>query len=949
MARRLIKRVIAPILEIRAERKLDALLASKANYHSTFIRPNLPPGTDVNFYYDINQSILDLDPEKFSHHFLQLIESLEARVDLFRDEVIFPDARFIGWLAALKFACGSFHFGNGFYLARLGSFIDSDEFFDRLCGLAVAATHETGERWKFTAPDLDTWIAQHPSAAEPHRISTANILNYLSREAYLFNYRSSFERFILPILKTNFDLSVRMIGFSNSPFMTTDNDPIMDLCRSNIEALNNYLLNRSASKVTDLVFDFEHTKTLMGRLVGCAIKANKNVQDIKANTDLIEKYNLGTERNKKNAMYPLAKAHILEFQTESRDYTPPLAQEICTNTHPYQPTFHEQFLDLQNNLSSGNFSAANFDFLSHDVLSGLSLGQIHQVIGITRLCPRLARQREILNGLIRRIAKLGQDWRINSNVNLIARCIELNQLEGDIKIAEDNHAGIRYLIENGELKLPECAKVSELGSKIVLFCFDQDRVLPNLLVALLPTLQREGFEFFNLSADCFESELVQPWKMTPRLSANLQHVEGLETAKQDLLCEWVIDPSNRNITCNGINVYQGLYERVSRVQKRFVVDWNAPSSVLFKKMWIRQIDRLTYTLDQVRCYCEQAGIKVLLTSLQSHFAPYCMLRSYADAFPNQFEHVTFNSSYENWKSNMAGDQLSTLTLMNNTRFEAPSHPAFGRAENFNTWYQDVYLPNKEALWEEHGKLVSLNRAGELTPESQAILEQIKERSRKAKRVFCALGKIPYDLVVPYQGGPGHSDMKDWITHMAESVRGSETLLLIKPHPHELSYQISGKPNEGFIDLIESPDNENVFVLPHRGISLPHLDGLVDHFTCWNGSSIAELGANGKSIMASDDWARKNYPIEVFTASNREEATAILRGEKELQMHPDFEEKSKAYVVYLTIAPFAVFYPFANRSASNKDFNRAWINWDKLKNPENIARLNKSYDLIRPHI
>jgi capsular polysaccharide export protein len=239
-------------------------------------------------------------------------------------------------------------------------------------------------------------------------------------------------------------------------------------------------------------------------------------------------------------------------------------------------------------------------------------------------------------------------------------------------------------------------------------------------------------------------------------------------------------------------------------------------------------------------------------------------------------------------------------------------------------------------------MVAVPRAGQLSTEGGEILSWLNELRQNGSRILCALGKIPYDLAVPYQGGPAHQDISDWINHTVETVGKTEnTMLLIKPHPHELNYAISHKPNETFVDLITNYNclPQNIRILPYHGISIQHLIQVVDCFLCWNGSSIAEIGALGSKIIAADDWAAKNYPVDVMMPKDRAHYEQLLRGEITVEMHPLFQSKSRAYISYLTEAPFALKYPLVGRSSNNTNFNQAWVNWDHF-NPAAIASLER---------
>ncbi|MDN5788493.1 hypothetical protein, partial [Pseudorhodobacter sp.] len=525
---------------------------------------------------------------------------------------------------------------------------------------------------------------------------------------------------------------------------------------------------------------------------------------------------------------------------------------------------------------------------------------------------------------------------LRAQPNIIARLCDAKRIRAELEVALQYQKAVNHLYKAEMIKLPE----PEETKKVLLFAFDQDRVLPSFIVPMLPKFAELGFIAYNLADDPFVNPVVPIWPHTATLSPDFRDIIGDHDTAAELLNDWTIDLENGNLICDGVNYFQGLYERVGRVLKIFTIDWSLPSTIRYVNTWIKQMDRLIFVLKDVLAYCELTQTTVTLFSLQSHFAPYFAMKVFADAHPDHINHITISSSYEAWKTNVSGAPLSTVVLQNNTIFKEPTLPAFGLKQDFEAWFADVFQSKRDFYKAQALELVGVERAGSLTAETYELLEKIKSHQGKRK-IFCALGKIPYDLAVPSQGGPGHSSMKDWLNHTVSLFRETDGILLVKPHPHEKNMAIANGGNEGFLDLIHEEMGENVIVLPHHGLSLQRLVGVVDVFLCWNGSSIAELGAQGAKIVAADDWAARNYPIDVLLPESRSDYGKMIVGEKDIEMHPDFQIKSTAYVNFLVEAPFAMRFPFATRSSTNIDFNNSKIHLSTL-NSRDIRAFNDTY-------
>lgn len=116
-------------------------------------------------------------------------------------------------------------------------------------------------------------------------------------------------------------------------------------------------------------------------------------------------------------------------------------------------------------------------------------------------------------------------------------------------------------------------------------------------------------------------------------------------------------------------------------------------------------------------------------------------------------------------------------------------------------------------------------------------------------------------------------------------------MLIRPPLQELNVELSHKLNERFIDQIGNIETllENVRILPYQNLSVQDLMGVTDHFLCWIEYSLSELGAHGASVVACDDWAAHNYPVNVLLPGDREHYATMLRGAAPITMSPDFAD------------------------------------------------------------
>lgn len=893
----------------------DRVACSRINFDSRSILPPMLPGeevlNDTNHLRALQRHALNLEIADFQRVSRTLIEILLDRVSEFNQND-FTLKRFQGWCASVSSWAGTFHYGNRHFLYKVGSIVDDVFLLQRIAEAIHVGILESDRRLGISFPDMESWINHGENDLKASRLRLATATSYLVREANEIDQQMTISKSLPSWLPPAYDIRVLSPGFAGIKFSRSDDaflNEVKGTVRDAIEYFSTDGDFQRRPKVPHRVDPMARTAFL------ACLRAAGNLDLLDDVVRLFESLNLGPADVVADDLIP----HRLEITRRMRPNrsVAGMPNSPFSDSNPSKsPTKRMQICEMK--LKEGLSSEARKYFPTETEIGRFGLADMHTVMA---LAPRLfhgSKLAEIIRHCHLRMRSLATAHL--GNVNFLARAIQYDALVND-----------HFSLDQANLALKRLSftQTNELHKEVVLLYFDQDRVLPTLLAPIIPEMARKGVNFFSLQEGGL-SEIIPLWPYGPHLTANSDGVVGQQDQFGELLNCWEINLEQRTLSTDGINYYQGMYERVGRVLKVFHVDWNLPSSQLYFRLWLSQIDRLIFCLNSVVEVARRDRLRVRLVSLQGHFVPYFALKMFAEKHSDCINHITVSSSYENWATNMTGDVLSTLTMQNNTVHRAPSAPAFGTANDFESWYNNTFLPNEEMFTLMNDRLTNVRRAGDSNSELMALIEHA---SRGEGQLFCALGKIPYDLTVPSQGGPAHTDMGDWIRHTVETVdRSEKNLLLVKPHPHELNVGISGKPSEGFVDLLPRIDTDRIIVLPHRGVSLQDLRGLVDTFICWNGSSITEVGSWGERILACDYWASRNYPVGVTQPEDREHYEAFLRGECEIEMSADFRKRAIAYNCYLTVAPFAADYPFVNRSANNVNFNEGVLNFSRLNDP-----------------
>ncbi len=325
---------------------------------------------------------------------------------------------------------------------------------------------------------------------------------------------------------------------------------------------------------------------------------------------------------------------------------------------------------------------------------------------------------------------------------------------------------------------------------------------------------------------------------------------------------WKISFENKEVICNGINMYQTFFEQVSRAQKVFSLDWNSQVSKHYFNLFKRRVDRNIFVYNKFRL--EYNNIRVKYLSITNHYTPWSYFFTYFLYKNNpkyeSFIHVT--STYENYISDMKNQTLSTVTALNLIKYNKSRTALFGSSEKFTDWSR-----KKINSFEIEDTKKNINNATSAI--NSNLVDKILEAKEQGKTIACALGKIVYDLSVPYMGGT-FNDIKEWAQETEKIfLERDDLFLLVKPHPHELKTSISQVPNESFLDFFKK-NNKKIYKLGHNEASLDDLMPYVDVFLLWNGTSVIELSKNKKNIIVCDDWAIKDYPIGLYKPENKQQ-------------------------------------------------------------------------------
>ncbi|MBP1857791.1 hypothetical protein [Rhizobium herbae] len=407
--------------------------------------------------------------------------------------------------------------------------------------------------------------------------------------------------------------------------------------------------------------------------------------------------------------------------------------------------------------------------------------------------------------------------------------------------------------------------------------------------------------------------------------------------------DFTFEPAKGSLRWGDMDLSHPIWEDAAINRRCYNVDYGCPSLQRYISglaSWTRCTARV---LDYAHAIQQETGLRFATMSLYNNRLPDSLHRFFCEqrGNPDTFFFLHAANGYQNYFTNFSTNVSQRLVLRNMTRHKNVRSASFPVPENFERYYQDRRFQAPEML-ERFENVTKVKRSTSgvktLPPEAVEAREKIAAWRAKGGKVACAFGKVVCDSGLPFDGGPAHTSMKDWINNCVEAVDGSNTLLLIKPHPHEINNEIATFPNEFFADLIENPSSENVMVLGHRWFDMHDMKDLIDVGLIYNGTTTIELGIMGIPCILAGHFAPIDYPIGHPVPKNRADFERMLRFESPIVAARDIRERAACWLEYMASESFTLPYRYHTRPVTNKTlYPPIWYQEDLKKRRDPAVR------------
>ena len=555
-------------------------------------------------------------------------------------------------------------------------------------------------------------------------------------------------------------------------------------------------------------------------------------------------------------------------------------------------------------------------------LHGRDFAEAHRVLAALPAALAGTRAMLYMVNILQRESKFGTALRVLREVNaaILARPSRLRPHEhwGILR----RHGELKFLSRTAQI-FAQVPQPAEPVGVVVLAArnIDQLRKYP---LAVMLELRRRGWAVVNLV------EGLLPVEPSGRPEIDL--LAGCITIERGLTAEaeaafprlegFRPDPAAGRLDWMGLGLSHSLLEDARIARRTYDVDFSCPALQQALARLCGATELMARALVQARRSLGAAGLRAGFLSLYNSRLPDSLFRLYcqAEGDPQRFFALQTANGYENYFANFANPISTRCVIRNVTLHPEVRSASFPTPANFDRYV----AANRDRAGAVLGRVEAIAMARRTEgadtgpdPEAQACAARIEAWRGRGGHVACLFGRVVCDSAVPFDGGPVHADLKTWLNQSIEAVRGADTLLLIKPHPHEMNEQIATYLNQYFRDLIEQPLPDNVIYLGHRWFDIAALRRFVDLGLVYKGTVAVELALMGIPCLQANHFGPIDYPLGHPQPQSRAEYEAMLRFERPAVAAADMPARAALWLDNMSNGRFALDYRYHARPVTNR--------------------------------
>ncbi|APG88032.1 lipopolysaccharide-processing protein LpsZ (plasmid) [Sinorhizobium americanum CCGM7] len=501
----------------------------------------------------------------------------------------------------------------------------------------------------------------------------------------------------------------------------------------------------------------------------------------------------------------------------------------------------------------------------------------------------------------------------------------------ELALIREEHARVDFL--NESYRMLSSVPQPKLPKGIVYLGSFGDLNTISMTIPVLVELKKRGYAVLQLDEGMLPNDPTGIARID-QLAASVPRTIHYDFDISDgLKNRWHLNWHNKEIIAENVNFYQGIFENMTQKFRAFNVDINDEGVFRYLKFNLARGDAALTACKAIRRTVASKGMPVRILNCGSHASPYSVYRAYCHAYSQDgdMEFVHMGPAYENYYSNLKSKVATTVSLDNLTKHPLYRLPFLARPDRFEEWLQQDGL--YERYKEDIDRVLNHNRVGRLEGNtSHTQYEETLIRAKQAgRKVIGVYGKILCDMAVPFDGGPGHENIADWLRHTVATARSTSNLIVLKPHPHELRPEIARDLNEYWLDLIGDMDiPENVLILPHTGFNNQDLIKYLDLAVLWNGTSSLELCAQGVPVVMASYFGKHDYPVDLIYPESRSDYERIICASEWEQPDRQKMERAALLLKYMGTEDVCVPFTYSHRPVTNDPVGVPFWHMDEVE-------------------
>lgn len=454
-------------------------------------------------------------------------------------------------------------------------------------------------------------------------------------------------------------------------------------------------------------------------------------------------------------------------------------------------------------------------------------------------------------------------------------------------------------------------------------------------ILALRELKQRGFAIVSLVSgllDYHPTGIPDIDRIADQMNTAMDHARWEDEPGGDGEKQWETDFQARRIAYDGVDVYWGIREDLGLRERRYSIDFEDPSkrSALTDNM--RRIEMFEVCLRHVAEAGRRLQLPVRIILHYVHLGSHFYARRYVQALAEHQDisllHVA--NAYENYFANFQTDEATTIAVRDMTLHKDLAGAYFAPVESFECYYRQLSADEKEQIVDKVDKWTKQHRVQRQLQVGQSDrLDFLTKERQSGKKIVGLLGKVLFDLEMPYGDGPAHADMREWFDHTVEIARANPHLhLVIKPHPHEVREEIALYATEVLQDWLPADMPSNVHFLGHNEFNLFELAEVLDLALLWNGTSALELGVLGVPTIVGAYYGHINFPAGHILPVSRAHYEQLIAAPDTPIPSAEVRLRAAALINYLRHPDHSIPYRYTHRGFTNRSIrNLRWFEQD----------------------